>query len=461
MRPDSDLRQLAADVVDRARNNPYVLFLGDACARAALVPTSGAMALRVFGRMYESQVDSYYSALASKHLPRELYVRALSDAAVHSELVEPFYRLLADLPPISRDSLIRGLYDELPVPPFYRDVARLLQRRAFTRVLTTSVDTLLEQALDEIGERRGLDYAVLSPPLLQPGKRDVRRDPPVTIVKLYGDLAQEQFVDLTFGEPEMAKRLLLDDRATLRAEIKPGAVVVGYEPRGRLLEKVFYRLSGSWWVNASQESCDSAMSFGDVRCLFGDRGAPEVFFPDLYALVQVMEDAERRSQRRPPQDRDDPGVVAVLEDDDALEVEMLKRQLDSTRQDMAQMTRQVAPTKGGSLRQEQLALQRLQVVRLENQLRQLTTTTGDICGVLEAVAAALEGDEPDAAAFVRSQSDLVGKQYASDKPNEVVIGAALGAVQMLVDSLGGTPLDPELAQELRGLRARGPRGGAR
>ncbi len=60
---------------------------------------------------------------------------------------------------LERFRVLEPFYRRVPVPLFYRDLAALAAGFV-THVLTTNVDTLLEQALGAVGLTVGRDYCV-------------------------------------------------------------------------------------------------------------------------------------------------------------------------------------------------------------------------------------------------------------------------------------------------------------
>lgn len=166
MPPNRELKSLAERIAERHRGDrpggSYLLLLGAGCSATAGVPNPVALARSVFEDLAVRDPE-----MAAQFLPggRESDPEALR---------EGLDRYLASRSRIQRSRILQPFYSRLPIPLSYQDLAVLIKEGYFRHVLTTNFDSLLEQALDAIGLRRGVDYAVDVPGALRRGPRDPR-----------------------------------------------------------------------------------------------------------------------------------------------------------------------------------------------------------------------------------------------------------------------------------------------
>ena len=212
---DDRVAKLADEMAYSGPGAEYMLFLGEGCARAADLPTVEEMAGQVFDRLFKSEPER-----------AERYLRH-ADRDDPQRLVDAFYKMLGDLPPTMRQSLLQSTYAGIPIPLFYQDLARLIKRDYFNRVLTTNIDTLLEQALSAEGMVRDYDYQVIN--LGEASRkgagysllRTAGDGAPATIVKLHGDVAG-------FVSPDEIEAALRANRLALKGALAADTVMVGY-----------------------------------------------------------------------------------------------------------------------------------------------------------------------------------------------------------------------------------------
>lgn len=230
MQLQEDIRSLAEQIGGRhAGGHRYTLLLGAGIADAAGLPSFAELASRA----------------------------GLSDAdAADRRIVE---RLLWDV----------------PVPPFYYDVAGLVRDGSFPRVITTGYDDLLERALIDAGLRRGNHFVATD---LVPSVRGVAT----------ASAARLRIVRC-HGAPTVPRATM--DRA-LGSSWEPALdrlVVVGYEFESPGLEDWLRSLDGGelWWVSSTGPG-DAASRIGwrgEWHTVTGEATTPETFFGQLSLLL--------------------------------------------------------------------------------------------------------------------------------------------------------------------------------
>ncbi len=270
MFPSAHVGLLAELMASGEGNVPVVL--GEGCVRSAGVPaTVGEVGRVVFRRLAESGGDG----------AEEVHGRCPGwPEAAEEEVAGAFLDWLRAMAPVQRFATMRALY-HVPVPLFLRDLADLVAAGHVRTVYTAAVDTLLEQALDEVGLRQGRDYAVTAPgappeltgtPPAPGGTSPTPAAPRARIVKLCGDV---------FHGPLPSEAGPVPDEAP-----PPGVevAVVGHEvhdpPRGIDLWMLLLRGRRVWWVAPEPDRAATAplREGGEVRYLEGEDGDPEVFF---------------------------------------------------------------------------------------------------------------------------------------------------------------------------------------
>lgn len=269
---------------DDPGRQPFVLFLGPECAAAAGVPSMNHTARLVLDLVErDEELSSLYPSGGD----------TAQQAARGQEPLRAFYGLMNELKKTSGDKIYRMLLKlnaKVPVPLFYQDLALLIKAGYFERVLTTNIDTLLEQSLDIAGLQAGYDYHVtsLGVPTTRP---DAPEDLPsdwgeharhIHIVKLFGDLAQEQ-VNIT---PEEIDGALRSQRRYVKSELEGDIVMVGYnlesKPINEWLRHGGRRREQLWWVAGGWEPQSDFQEWAQqLRPVTGRAGRPEEFFGQL------------------------------------------------------------------------------------------------------------------------------------------------------------------------------------
>jgi hypothetical protein len=340
------------------------------------------------------------------------------------------------------------------VPTFYQDIAKLLVNRYFASVLTTSIDTLLEQVLMANGLRSGSDYAVVSLAERLQSPSDPLADrggPALPILKLHGDLSQRD-VAIT---PEEVDHILTPQRGLVKGELSRDMVLVGYrfesEPINKWLTWTRGRL---WWVSAERPTPDEVERIQEVHrveYVDGDNGDPTQFFGLLNICL-----AQSTMQVEPPEGvlegtfDVEKGVSSLQPTSADLEQELLRQRLAQKNSTLRSLEQQVASQGPNPQLQVQMDYERSQVADIENELRTAVYASDQIIAIVNAVARSVRryGADPGSASFVRKQVNTIKAEYERTPPNQDVIGAAIGATLFVAGRLGPQVVDSELLAQL-------------
>ena len=418
------VRELAARIRDITASDPprtLPVLLGAGCAEAAGVPSYAVMARETLPKL-----------VASKRVPH-----APSEGAPDAEWVEAFKGYLGGLNRVQRYKVLEPFYRALPVPSFYRDLADLVVAGFVDRVLTTNVDSLLEQALDRAGLRAGTGYEIIVLGSLQP--RPSVEGSVLTLVKLHGDLGEEL---LPVGPDEIGK-VLHEQRSKFRSQLLDELIVVGHRLSGSEPEPVndwLWRSSGAplWWATPDPPEADPGplgqlAETRPVRCLIGsEQGTPGGLFARLtFELLGLP--ALRAAD-----------VVAEDCDDDELEVEFHRSELVKTKTTAHDLQEQVVPGVRDSALAAELAEQHR---RSEAQEAQLTAVVAgasgarplreaaDAVGKLADEISRLDAGQ-SAVEFLRTVAGVIRRQAAADPPDRILVQAALVGAQEFAQTFG-------------------------
>jgi hypothetical protein len=169
------------------------------------------------GSLFRSQ--SFYTILGyfSSHPSSELS---------RSEAFEECYRILQrkeDLSASDVHGIINRAVQEVSFSGEDEVLARLIQQRYFSDIVTTNVDNVLEEALRHVGLRAGRDFEILYPAMNQ------RLHPatlsPRWIVKAFGD-----FLSGNYAMKERTKYLTPGARSVLESLLCKDVLMVGIDP---------------------------------------------------------------------------------------------------------------------------------------------------------------------------------------------------------------------------------------
>ena len=382
-----------------------------------------------------------------------------------SDVLEEFRARFRELSSLERYSLLQSIYSRIPVPSFYQELARLLKARYLRHVMTTNVDQLLEQSLESVGLYRDSDYTVVMlgakstrDALDRLSEADAAAIPPL-IVKLHGDISQEEF-SVT---PEEIDRAVYAARRFIGLELQSEFVIVGYEGESAPLNDWLGRVSTKvWWVHT-----ESPGAMSGVHDLTWLQLSPADFFtvlaPQLLTLRATTAATPPSAREKSPQ-APFKGVTSFevtsqpLQARPQSENELLTQEIDRLLSE-AQALEQGPTSTGTALqRQEQIAQRRRRIRELEDQLRALPTAREEILNVLERVQQSvneagqqpdsLDSLDPETIKYFTGQVDTLREQYQSNQPNAHVVSAALGATLVIANRLGPGVIDPEDVQAL-------------
>jgi hypothetical protein len=407
---------------DPPRTLPFLI--GDLCGKRAGVPSIAEMGRSAMGSLF-AQTPDY----ASKLLPGGI-------GAPDADIEAAFLSWLGGMTHLQRYRVLEPFYRRVPVPLFYQDLASLVLSGFIAHILTTNVDTLLEQALEAVGLAAGRDYAIQV--LGSPDPPSTMRGSPVTIVKLYGDLGQEQ---LPMG-PDEIDRVVNENRSFLRSELASDLVVVGHEISvgpPRAIDRWLVARGGGpiWWAHPEEPSADvAAMLSGDrpVTYLTGEDGDPEGFFGQLNLhLIRLP-------------------TVAVLGSEGAsaggdLEQEYLKGRIEKAQVSKYSYEQSASSEQNVGL-QAQIGYQATTAASYGNQLRELRPL--DLGQLMTRVVSEAQtaGADHGTVEFLSQQAQIVEREQAADQPNQLVINGAVSAVASVAQGMA-QQLSPDLTADLR------------
>ncbi|HTM52367.1 MAG TPA: hypothetical protein VL285_26910 [Bryobacteraceae bacterium] len=267
MSEESNPRVLAESMRSRRAKvdpDPYILLLGQACARAA-------------GATVEAVARQVLRSVESQDLP------VSPDEPDPGKLLAGFRQFLSSQDESTREYLLRS-DGGLAIPVFYQDLASLIKTGYFRQILTTGIDRMLETSLTRKGWEEGSQYHVIRLSPSQPAsKPDPDAEAPVTIVKLHGDLANPELI----GSPDMIDVALRYNRSFVKSGLAGDIVCVGYEFECEPLMDWLRRSQGSelWFAHEKPPSLEPLRPFETlrkVRTMVGPDAEPGLFFAHLF-----------------------------------------------------------------------------------------------------------------------------------------------------------------------------------
>jgi hypothetical protein len=466
VKPSRDVEELAAELAARRRSDPprpILLFLGTECGEAAGIPGPEVMASVVLEELRQTDPDFAHALLPESSWGDE------------DEMGEAFLRLLGGMSGIQRYRVLQPFYSPVGVPLFYRDLAALIAERYFPHILTTNWDSLLEQALDSVGLRPGVEYTtvVLS---LPPELQQVPEDPSrrfVSVIKLHGDLGQSQLA-VTEEEIEVAIR---SEASQIKGELIGDVLMVGYKFESPPVDRWMSRSLGAklWWVGQERpdhEHWKQIEQSRHVTYIHGETAQPDVFFgllathllrlPVAQTLGTSLE--EYKSIASGTSLGDDPidpvALSAVIgsPSDEELEAEYFRGQLQRSQEVKQSLEQNLAPGEKNPRIEELLDYQRKQLSDLQDQVLSLDITKEHLIGLVERIDSVVDlaSKRPDAkpavdwetSAFLSEQVGTIVNEAQKDTPNQHVLSAALGAVYVIGQRLGPEVVPSPLLSEL-------------
>jgi hypothetical protein len=439
--PAPNLDDLAGRIRERLgpipsiSRGPYILFLGEGCARAAGAPSREDLAREAL------KAFKYEPAEASKDKSGK-------------ELFEQFRAHTSSLSGSQFTRMLRSLYANVPVPSFYQDLALLIREQYFPLVVTMNFDTLLEQALAGVGVRSS-QYRVTT---FGRGRTSSQPDPsaaPLThLVKLHGDLAQ----DIAHLTPDEIENALSASKSWIKADLAGDIIMVAHEMSNDPVDRWLAHNQNRelWWVSQDPPADPSRVSSWTsqaVQEVTGDLGRPNVFFSQLaHRLLRApeaiaMETPVAAGELESVSTARSIGLPADVPLSETLQLEILRNQavLYNLEQDRS------AAQENPQL-QAQILYQKRRMSRLEERFRSLPEVQRRVLDVVNRIASRIRtasvpprpagpSDEvtdytlEDLASYVDRQADAVAQELESSKPNQLLISASLSATLAVADRL--------------------------
>jgi hypothetical protein len=431
MKPSADVARLAAKMSalrDEVPSRTLPFLIGDLCGERAGVPSPVEIGRAAIGSLFDQSPD-----LAAELLP------AGRDAP-DDDVEAAFLGWLGKMTHLQRYRVLEPFYRRVPVPLFYQDLADLIVSGFVTHVLTTNVDTLLEQALDGRGLTAGRDYGVQVVGCIDPTPAPTGPTT-TTIVKLYGDLGQQQLA----MDPQEIDRVLTENRSFVKTELAAELVVVGHQidlDQPRAIDEWLARGSGEiWWVHPEPDA-DVLAPIGvsrGVTQLTGEQGDPEAFFGQLNLHLIRMPAA---------------AILAPSEArrGDSFEQVFLKSRIEKAQVSKYSFEQNATPGDENAGLQAQLGYLSDTAASYGSQLRDLAPI--DPGGILarlvdEATDADVEQSTID---FLAQQATIVERELASASPNQLLVSGAISAASSVAQGLG-PQLSSGLTDDLRSAAA--------
>lgn len=471
MIPDENIDTLAMEMArrhkegssDDARSDqdapePFILFMGTECATAAGVPTIEKIARELL---------SGAGGIIEAVLPG-------TELANKDELLESFYNLLDDMSGGEIFRMMQNFYVNIPVPVFYQDLALLIKNHYFNRILTTNIDTLLEQALSgagvryrvtSLGTRHQRDYYLGTGSGTPDDERNLAH-----IIKLHGDIGQGR-IKIT---PDQIEEALRSRRSIPKQALKGDIVMVGYEFENTFVNDWLKRSHERelWWVNEKQpqpQKIDAAQWDESIKRIVGEVGKPEIFFSQLYLRLlrlPVLETLSRspadipgrRSEKRAAKDV---GIYGEPGSAPEADLEDLRGQIRRSLVSINQLEQSTTVGEPSPNIQTQIVYEKQHLVELEDRLRsnessklRLIELVREIMDSIHQAYANPDNPHVDYSSltYVQSQYKRVVVEYESEQPSQRVISSAIGATVLLADRLNTEAptkvVNPDLVREL-------------
>lgn len=465
----NDLRDLARDIFSARENDqPFTLFLGSGCARAAGVPDWSDMAMQFF---IEELADERSWALRYMS-PSELEDIRRDLSKGRKQLVDSFFQLLSDLPVAGRYSVLRRFFSNIPVPDFYIEIARLIRDGYFEHVITSGIDDLLEKALSSLGVARN-EYQLVS---LASEKSKLssfepNADVKFLVIKLHGDLSQQN-VKIS---PEEIEDTLSRHRYFVKGELAGEMVMVGYNAESGPVEKWLTWTPGPlWWVNPEPPAENRRLPIEQKRTVIyidGSAAQPARFFKSLSSILSVLE-LDWVDINQDPYEYLEAGTEAVVDpvpfspiglesakdisqsrtyDDLQSQLEQLQSQIDQKQAVLSDLElKQFVKGDPDEHLQDNLSQTEQEIVVLEDQLRELTFSATLVLDLMDQVrdSAAQNHADPGALAFFDAQNNIIEEEYQRKDPSQEVLFATLSSVSIFAQLLGNSIIDKSLLNHL-------------
>ncbi|WP_280669946.1 MULTISPECIES: hypothetical protein [unclassified Kitasatospora] len=444
-------------MADAKRQDPpraFPVFLGGQQSSDLGVPTWAEIGRSVFQR------------LATRSRPMLSKLPGDWPQSSDEQVSTTFAAWLRERGPMQRYSVLEPFFRSVPVPLYYRDLAELVAASYVRCVLTVNIDTLFEQALDSVGLRRDTDYAVIVPGHDDCASPRAGPTPPITVVKLLGDVGHSL---LPIGGTELGTELGRELGTELEETLRTVDTLCLPQPPGDLIV-VAHQIADPpqpidewltrwpkgdlWWVYPSPdlERLAPLMDSRAVTLLDGEEaGRPGGFFGRLN-LHLIRLPALSVADALP----DDPEALSR----DQLEYQYYKGQLLKSRAVSFALQQKRVPGVVEEPLEHRVLYQQQVEADLEDRFRSaqpdvrpgLLDSVAHLLGELVAQVAEESGPgrqalpEPSAVAFLRAQAAAAEQEAGAASPDLGVVRGALEAArtcarQSLGDSVPRTVME--------------------
>jgi hypothetical protein len=458
MRPCPKIKALAAQMAWRHEEDgvhPFLLVLGQATGRVAGVPSRDEIAYQVLDDLLSREDE-----LATSRLSKQ-------DLQDKDKLRRAFTGLLDDMSGGRRYRMLQRVYRHVPIPLGYQNLAVLIKAGYFSTILTTNLHTLLERALNRAGLLQDRHYRVIDLSMHRSDETSSRplntTDCPISIVRLLGGAGHR----MNAVPEEVAKRVLgLRDGPAGHYSLGD-TVMVGYEFERELINHWLESKPGSrsaqlWWVSHEHPDPKEVRPIEEVRDVAyvdGSNADPDTFFGLLAMMlmrltvetpIEMPEDhAESPPDGASPRSSSSRLSQILHElDDGELERRYFWSQLRRSQTVLYDLEQETPLGETADDLQEQARLQRREIIRVEDNLRDANSVLRLVEEIVES-AAASDTDQATLS-FMRSLRKAIEEEYTRrDPPNQHVVSAAITALLVLAERLGpGVVVRPELVREL-------------
>ena len=392
---------------------PFILFLGEGCARAAGAP---------------SRVEAARQALAMLGPDR-----AVAASASDDEVFRQYDDATRSLSPEQIARMLRAAFSRIAVPAFYVDLAAMVRERYFPLIITMNFDTLLDQALS----RSGIKSSEIRTTTFAAGKRtgaDMTSgvEPLTHIVKLHGDLGQGT-VQISPDEIDAA---VSDSRQWIKADLAGDLIMVAHGSGDALIDRWLTHASHRtlWWVDADPPA-DPALvrSWSSTSAeVVGEIGRPRTFFTQLALRLRLF----------PPTDQ---GLESVSFDDVEVPIaESLHNEILRGQSSLFNLEQQASAEARPPAIQAQIAYQKRQISRLEDRIWLLPEVKPKILDCVKTIGDRIRSNRSEISEgvevgqlldFVDGQVLTLDMELQKATPNTFLISASLSATLGLADRL--------------------------
>ena len=412
---------------ERFVRGPYILFLGEGCATAAGVPNReelARIALKSFGETSSGE-------------PKEA-------------ILNRFYAHLDRLTPEQTARMLHRLYANLPVPAFYRDLATAIRQQLFPLIMTTNIDTLLEQALRDAG-MRAADFQITSLSSTTPMDAFSDAEDVVNIIKLHGDLGRGDAA-IVPGAIDSAIQM---SRRFVKAELRGDLIMVGHrlgdDPIDRWLAHSPDR--ELWWVNEEDPLPLQRVMLEswttNLQTITGELARPPIFFGELAdSLLRLSREGHVST---PPPGLEDlefsleavQAPAAAVPSEDRRLFDLLSGEIRRSQSMLQSLELEISPGERSPKVQEQIKYEKNHITQLEDKIRSLPEVKPRVLTLIDNIYKSLkqaaadgrieEVADPDLQSYLDLHINTARSELQKPSPNAFLVSASLGATLTLAD----------------------------